>query len=227
MTHKWVFLGCAAMGLLGLFFACSVLSALTIAAKVDLGTSVAGFNLLVDIVVGVFTIWGLFWAASEFGEQSVRPALNLIVGAEQDMEGQPAYNPLSGTEVELPGTRRDQEELSSGVLRVGLFLENRKPRMAERVQLVIEIESVPQVSLLQPVSGTFEYEAYPNITATKAVLRFGDDLVVYQGEGVFLGVLHLEWRRTSLPEHCRFKYSLYNAQGPSQRGQIATTIDWK
>ena len=54
----------------GVWVSCFLLFALAVTDYVDHGIAVAVFNLLVDIVVGVFTVWGLFWAASEFTEQA-------------------------------------------------------------------------------------------------------------------------------------------------------------
>lgn len=44
----------------------------------DLSVYLAFFNLVVDIVVGVFTIWGLVWAAREFQASQEKANLDLV-----------------------------------------------------------------------------------------------------------------------------------------------------
>ena len=224
MTHKRVFLGCAIVGFLGLCVSCLALIALAVAGFLQPPTGVAVFNLFVDIVVGVFTVWGLFWAASEFSEQSLKPQLGLILGEQEINDGKPAYNPIDSTKLSVCGHTSLQGQ---GWVEIGLFLENRRPRMAERIQLAIEVESNPQVSGVSPKLGSSVYKYHENITRNKVVLRFEDDLVVYQGEGVLLGVLRVDWPQAPLPSVCELRHTIYKAEGRPDIGRHMICIDWQ
>ena len=215
MCHRWV---------LGLCVSCLALIALAVAGFLQPPTGVAVFNLFVDIVIGVFTVWGLFWAASEFSEQSLKPQLGLILGEQEISDGQAAYNPIDSTKLSICGYTSLQGQ---SWVEIGLFLENRRPRMAERIQLAIEVESDPQVSGVSPKLGSFVYKYHENITRNKAVLRFEDDLVVYQGEGVLLGALRVEWPHSPLPNVCELRHTIYKADGRPDVGQHMICIDWQ
>jgi hypothetical protein len=226
VTHKHLFFGCAFAGFLGLCLVGFILIALALIGFLQPAMAVAIINLLVDIVVGVFTVWGLFWAASEFSEQSLRSQLNLLLGEAQDVNGEMRCTPLHRTQISVTGQRIQQEGDVLGKIKIGLFLENTRPRAAQRIQLRIEIRSVPPIRDVYPDERTFTLNYHPNYTETKVILRFEDDLVVYQGEELFLGVLHVDWLDPALPNTCELRYVINKAEGRPDVGLHNIRVNW-
>lgn len=197
------------------------------------------FNLLVDVAVGFFTIWGLYWAASEL---ALKPDLRLIVGKDTDLYGDGVTPLLTGTDALLGQVARRQTyilcsgitsvgvEGSVSVVGVGLFLENTQPRAAQYVRVVLHVRGVPQVMTFAPVQSTFKYK--PRVNAGRdehgefVFLQFDDDLVVYKGHGVYLGKVHVVWPQGVRPERITFVASLYSLDSEPKEVTISHPIRW-
>jgi hypothetical protein len=137
-------------------------------------------NLLVDIVVGFFTVWGLYWVASEL---ALKPDLNLVVG---NALGAGNGEPLAGETDALIG--RLTSPFSRGFepqVHVALFLENRKPKVARYVRVVLEVRDVPCPKRFDRMPSTPHSEVvYSRREGEAMVFQFGEGLVVYKGAGL-------------------------------------------
>ncbi|NVM24001.1 MAG: hypothetical protein HWN68_19755 [Desulfobacterales bacterium] len=196
---------------------------------------VSFFNLLVDIVVGFFTVWGLLWAGSQFAEARVKPELRLIIGrVVPDHEG---MVPLADASDELVGWE-DSTPVGrvSGVI-IGLFLENTRPKAAQYVRVVLRVRDVPRPKVFRAVTRspwdpddpfeTFKYEPRVNTVQGEAVfLQFGQDLVIYEGEGVYLGNIYVGWPGGTRPEGITFAARLYSLEGEPKSFTVSHPIRW-
>lgn len=231
MSHRNIFLLCACVAALILCFACAGISSLSIWASIEdklnffsASDGIALFNLLIDIVIGAFTVWGLFWAASQFAEQSVKPQLRLLPGFMREGTGGVEYIPVATTPARLPGYLISGNEKEGGNLEVGLFLENHKPKMAQNLQVVIEIDSQTPPCRVQPDSS---YECRWNvIDGKKVIMQFDEGLVIHMGHGVHFGKLLLLWEQGPLPETCRLEYTIYKSEGKPDSGTCVFTVQW-
>ena len=79
MKTKKVFLWSAGLSVAALIIVLILLNTLPPVLTNSEGISL--YATLVSIVVGFFTVWGLYWAASEFSEAQIKPDLELIIGA--------------------------------------------------------------------------------------------------------------------------------------------------
>lgn len=65
MNMKVGFLAAVVIAVIALTVVLGLLAIFDLLAVPLTGSEVSFFNLLIDIAVGVFTVWGLYWAASE------------------------------------------------------------------------------------------------------------------------------------------------------------------
>lgn len=231
MSQKNIFLVSACLATLLLGIACVVIIGVSIWASTTNTVEVFGagdgiglFNLLVDIVMGVFTIWGLFWAASQFSEQSIKPRMRLLPGLVKDGPGDAECIPVVESPAQLPGYVRSGGRGKGGRLDVGLFLENRKPKIAQHLQIVIEIDSQPPTYNIHPESP---YECQWNvINRNKVIMQFEESLIVYMGHGVHIGKLGLLWEQSPLPDSCRLSYTIFKSEGKPDSGTCDVAIRW-
>ena len=188
-------------------------------------TAISLYNLLIDIFVGVFTVWGLYWAASEFAGAQVKPDLRLIIGKESaDQQGidplMDAADALIGRDVFMNG------EPVSWVI-IGLFLENTQPKAAQHVRLNLRVCDVPCLKEFAPASDPFRYEPRVNVMRGEAVfLQFGEDLVVYKGDGVHLGSIRAVWPQGTHPERITLVARLYSLGSEPKEATVSHPIHW-
>jgi hypothetical protein len=188
-------------------------------------SEISSYSLLVDVVVGVFTIWGLYWAASEFAGAQVKPDLRLVVGKESaDQRG---IDPLMDVVEALIG--RDVSEDGEPVSQVifGLFLENTQPKAAQYVRVTLRVRDVPRLKQFVPIKGTFRYKPKINVVRGEAIfLQFGDDLVVYKGDGVQLGNIRVAWPQGTHPERITLVAGLYGLEDEPKEVTVSRPIHW-
>jgi hypothetical protein len=181
------------------------------------------FSVAVDIVIGFFTIWGLYWAASEFAEAQVRPKLHLIIGTEHNG----GIFPLPKENDQLRG--QCGTEVFPQVL-IGLFLENQQPRAAQFVRVTLRLKDVPKPLEFKAIESTFEYYK-PKVNTVQhkdhaIFLQFDEDLVVYKGDGVFLGAIRVIWPRDIQPKKITLAVGLYSLMGEPRHVTISRPITW-
>ena len=191
------------------------------------GSEISFFNLLIDIAVGVFTIWGLGWAASEFAGTQVKPDLHLIIGKES--EDQQGIDPLTNEADALIG--RDVSTKGGVVVSrviVGLFLENHRPKPAQYVRIELWVRDVPHPKEFVRNKEYFKFEVRDfAIRGQAVVLQFGEDLVVYGGTGVYLGKIPVDWPQGTHPERIAFKAKLHNLESNQPKEvTVSRPIHW-
>ena len=96
--------------------------------------------MLVDVIVGVFTVWGLYWAATEL---ALRPDLSLVITQWSTRRDK----------ADVWWIGRDDHGRSSSLVRVCLFLENTKPKAAQYVRIVLRIRGVPSPELFRGLTS--------------------------------------------------------------------------
>ena len=246
MKQRNWFLVCALVAVLSLFYAClCVLTPLVVRGYLERDLGIGCFNLLVDIVIGTFTIWGLYWAAREFGEFAVRPAVHLLPGKKSEPEllegfGRPIMVPgppfivpgwflkpsMSGTPKRLPH------------LVCCLYLKNTKPKAARFVHLVLRILATPAPSHCHfrhidamPENSPLSIQADRDAHNGGYVIsvRFADHVVVYQ-EAVYVGNLVVQWdsllNDQEVPKRVGIDYDVYTLEG-NTRSRIDLHVDWE
>ena len=57
-------------------------------------------------------------------------------------------------------------------------------------------------------------------------LQFGEDLVVYEGEGVYLGNIYVGWPEGTRPERITFAARLYSLEGEPKSFTVSHPIRW-
>jgi hypothetical protein len=196
----------------------------TFSSRPELATA---YGFLLDVVFGSLTVWGLYWAASEFAEQSIRPKLSLMLGtvAEEPREGAsvPIENPLTS----LPGYMGIDGDEATGRVKVGLFLENHRPKMAQNVQVALEIKCEPAIDEVSPLAESSPYKYDGTLVESNSVImQFEGNLIVYKGQRAYIGILDLWWRKGAFPRTCELHYTIYKSEGESDSGQHSISINW-
>lgn len=175
------------------------------------------FNLLTDIVVGGFTIWGLYWAASEL---ALKPELRLSIKPVSERTSSKWLYPDR-----LFGSKK------KGLLELDLFLVNTRPKAARNIQVVLCYHSFPLPSFsVGPVEGAFP-NWVPFGLPWSCCLRaqFGDDFVIYKGFPVRVGVLKVGWPHLSAdnrPRELTFEVRLYSLESEPKKEVISFPIIW-
>ena len=175
------------------------------------------FNLLVDVAVGFFTIWGLYWAASEL---ALKPELRLSI--ETTWSGE-SWRKLRGNV--LIGSEE------KGLLECDLFLMNTQPRAARNIQVVLCCRSFPPVPHFSasPVKGAFtNWVPFGSPRCYCLRAQFGGDLVIYKGEAVHVGILKVGWPHHSdyRPREITFEVGCYSLEGEPKKEVISLPVIW-
>ncbi len=191
---------------------------------------IALFNLWVDVVVGIFTIWGLKWAASEFVAAQVKPDLRLIIGRES--EDRRGIIPLRRGSDELVGRDNIIDSMPVSQVIIGLFLENDQPKAARFVRITLRVQGAPSPKILdaaKPPSDQVGYVYVPKINVVRGealFLQFGEELVVYQGDGVQLGNIRVAWRQGIRPKKIDLSVGLYSVDSRPKEITVSHPIRW-
>lgn len=191
----------------------------------DVGFWISLVNLMVDIVVGIFTVWGLFWAASEFAAAQVKPDLRLIIGRES--EDRLGIVPLKNEADELIGRDGLVGDTPASQVIIGLFLENGQPKAAQYVRITLRVRNTPPPGILHAVGRSFNYEPKINEVRGEALfLQFGEELVVYQGDGVHLGNIRVAWAKDVRPDKVDLVAGLYSLDSRPKEIIVSHPIHW-
>jgi hypothetical protein len=245
VNHRRVFFVCALIASFLLLTAGIVLAVLKPAFPAEMKDSIGIFNLLVDIGVGLFTVWGLYWAASEFTESAVKPDLRLLPGESRKphflQEVIPAQSrPMLTSPLHIPGwytvpQQGDPLNRDPSVV-LPLYLENEKARAGRLVSIAIRIHATPA-----PLRCTFTHGAFAVGSQTVQAgkdddsncftlpVQFTENLVVYQAP-VYVGQLMVHWDKTlpndGLPKSIMLDYDAYTLDGASHKG-MELSIEWQ
>lgn len=187
---------------------------------------VSVFSVIVDISIGVFTIWGLYWAASEFAEAQIKPDLHFIVGSVNELGIDALRNPtdsLIGISSQSPDHR----------MSIGLFLENYQPKAAQYIRITLRIQDTPSPNSFEAFVQDFPYYM-PRINLVKPplddyaiFLQFDENLIVYKGDGVYLGQIRIAWsKEIQPPKSISLRVGLYNLVGEEKFIIISHPIKW-
>lgn len=246
MRNNTCFLISAAFAILLLVFAFFDLVNLVDVAMIETGIGISIFNLLVDIVIGFFTIWGLYWAGKEFAEFAIKPKIHILLGKDKDPEfkNDPSnYSIVHTKPLILPGW--EKLYLGSGAytnnptVRCGVYLENKKSKAGRNIQIVFNISSNPVLDhcSFSYLSGcrpngsksNVKGEKIPSNNAFKISVRFTSGTVVYQAP-ILVGELKLVWNSNieigELPEYITMDYDVYTLDGASN-GEMKVFLDWE
>lgn len=208
------------------------------------------FNLLVDVAVGFFTIWGLYWAASEL---ALKPDLRLIIGREgpdpwtiepltvpsraeiiaAEGIGREGPDPWSIEPLECRGDYLIGKEIFEDGNRVsrvivGLILENTKPKAARYVRIELWAHDVPYFKDFVSKKDSFLYTVRSITMPNRGLLlQFCEDLVVYAGgTPVYLGRIAVDWPQGTRPERITFVARLYSLDSEPKEVTISHPIRW-
>lgn len=185
------------------------------------------YGFLLDLVFGSLTVWGLYWAASEFAEQSIRPELSLMLGAVAEGPRGSESIPIEISHISLQGYTGIDGKDATGRVHVGLFLENRKPKIAQNLQVALEIKSEPVADEVRPLekSSPYDYDGVL-IESNSVIMQFKDNLIVYKGQRTYIGILSLWWRQGIFPRMCELSYTIYKSEGEPDSGKHSIFINW-
>jgi hypothetical protein len=179
------------------------------------------YGVIIDISAGIFTVWGLYWAASGFSEAQVKPDLSLIIGAANRILPLPV---LEG-----------QDNIHSGrvcppvsQIVFGLSLENGNSKAAQFVRITLRLRDSQRPLKFEAIEKSFQYyKPRVNTVQQEAIfLQFGEDLVVYKGDGVYLGNVCVEWDQGERPERLTLEVGLYNLIGEPKTVIVSRPINW-
>ena len=188
-----------------------------------LGDGLALYGLILNIIIGIFTVWALFWAASEFSEAQIYPDLCLVIGAKVD-EG---IKPLINASDKLVGYDTVINEQPVSEVTIGLFLENTMTKAARFVRLILQIKDTPiPIEFRVPGNALF-YKVNTNTMPGQVLfLQFGENLVVYKGHGVQLGSVRAVWPQGIHPEKINLNVTIHNLYGEPKQVEIGREIEW-
>jgi len=224
MDMKKVFLAAAMVAGIILIIALVTVRMLYLSSVLcdDIGVSIYG--VFVDLVVGVFTIWGLYWAASEFAGAQVRPDLHLVIGREEaDQKG---VAPLTNEADALIGRDSVPPVLPCSWVVAGLFLENTRPKAARYVKVVVRVRDVPRPESIDMWYGYHTGLVNFRRQGEALSFSFGEDLVVYKGEMTYLTSIKMIWRQGTHPERITFLARLCSLEGEPKEVTVSHPIHW-
>lgn len=194
--------------------------------------TISVLNLLVDVVVGVLTIWALFWAATEFAQSRVEPELHVAISprrtevvVRQEMPNRD--EPLDGLK---PADGGSAEKGSDSYPRVGVDLHVKNTRQKPASRLRIELSAYnPRVPL--GIADPCLEGQVPILHSEKPQTKFiqwGVDPVVYEGCILWLGGFDLLFLDGSEPDDIVFEYKLYCLEGSKPlEGKSPHRITWR
>jgi len=223
MRTKTIFFWAAVIAVIVLIIVLILLNTLPPIMSCSDGISLYG--VIIDFFAGVFTVWGLYWAASQFSEAQVKPDLSLIIGAAHRIL------PPSVSIGQLEG----QDNIHSGYVRppvsqivFGLLLENGNSKAAQFVRITLRLRDSQRPLKFEAIENSFRYyKPRVNTVQQEAIfLQFGEDLVVYKGDGVYLGNVSVEWDKGKRPERLTLEVGLYNLIGEPKTVIISRPINW-
>jgi hypothetical protein len=181
-------------------------------------------NLLVDIVVGFFTVWGLYWVASEL---ALKPDLDLVIGNE--LVGAGSGEPLAGETDALIGQETSPfSRIFEPQVHVALFLENRNPKVARYIRVVLEVRDVPCPKRFERMRSVPHSEVvYARLEGEAMVFQFGEGLAVYKGAGkVYCESVTVVWPQGCYPKRITFVAKLSSSEGDSKERTVSHPIRW-
>lgn len=173
---------------------------LRFAVHEDAGTEIAVFSIGVDVVIGVFTVFGLYWAAVEFSESRVEP--KVVVRLE---------SPELSCSLEKP------DYWSVRWTRV--VLENKTSKAGRNILVVIEYAHSPQppdttnlhvakhCPLVNPKMASVSV-CWPHPIS----LPIDESVVVYE-RPLHLGYLKMAWHSKTPPTEVQLKCCVYTLDG--------------
>lgn len=188
--------------------------------KSDLSNRVALFNLLVDIAVGTFTVWGLYWAATEFAESRREPVLRLIVLRES---GGGYVMAPPGEPIVLQGQNNQ--------CRCGLTVSNAGSVIAKQLYLefrfsganIIKVEDELCITPFPP-----GVTRAPDFSYHGLYMSFGEDVACHPGqEHLHLARLKLTFKSGTMPRELLLSYILRAEKMQAMKDSIPLTIDWQ
>jgi hypothetical protein len=220
--------------------------------EVGVGDGINILNLLVDTLVGFFTVWGLYWAASEFAESARKPDLRLLPGrykSEQfrgleldhpDVTGN-SYCFMSSPPFRIRGwpvgDTPDASLVYSGFMLLGLFLENQEPKAGRYVRVVLRVHATPAPSLcefrhssLMPDHSPIRIQGERDASLGHIIVpvQLADHVVVYQSPPIFMGTLHMRWdpSHTRLPKTIVIDYVTHTLDGTCHT-KMKLLVEWR
>ncbi|MFW6116375.1 MAG: hypothetical protein ACOC6F_01490 [bacterium] len=246
VNQKTVFVGCALLAILLLVYACLFVLGLVATTSLRLGTAIAGYTLVLDFVVGIFTVWGLFWAATQFVESTKRPAvrvrfanpmnvpfLNLSGILSYPLEGRPPNQATGWMKIRvLSGPPRNIPNIACG-----MYLENKASREGRHIVAVLEVDATPR-----PTACLFHHRGFavrknrvhgeidPEGVSHSLSIQFAEQLVVYQSP-VLVGELFIRWNedltRDELPDYVAVEYDIYTLDGAHHEKLELLITEWR
>jgi hypothetical protein len=188
-----------------------------------IGDGVSVFNLCVDIVVGVFMVWALYWAASEFVEQQSEPKLWLVFGKRVRSKCESVKTlPVSLTGETVSKIHHE--------LKVCLWLEGEPTKVGRQVRVEIKICSEPPAERSEFPEQTFEaaHYFYGGQGYHRVTLQFKGDMVVYPSTDNYLGFLNVVWKCECPPEKLDFVYRIFTPDWiDGKYTTVPAKVDWQ
>ena len=206
--------------------------------------AIATLNLWVDIAVGAFTMWGLYWAATEFAEASVRPSVEVVLVPPSSGDDTPAYElhpanwayNISSVD-RLPVFGMCNVASSYGLggpsVQVGIALKNTSTRAARYIQIRLRMATAPapEAAMLTRHFPAPSAEDEPQFYKGAVVsAQFAEDLVVYQTEAI-VGIVEFAWSYEipleDLPRDLLVEYEVHALDGSSKGTVSVDNLVWR
>lgn len=185
--------------------------------------AISVLNLLVDVIVGILTVWALFWAASEFAQGRVEPELHFSITQR-------------GDEMVLRSKLPNPEDLiwhssvdSHPQVGIDLWVENCSLRPASCLRVVLNIAVSDDPKIFPADDPTRMEVAEPCLWGDVPVIhgkkpnvkhiQWGPDLIVYQGYSPCLGGFDLIFPDGIKFKYIRFTYTLHSLEGGTTKSQ--------
>jgi len=220
-------------------------------SKECLDTRIARYNLVLDGVVGILTVWGLVWAASEFKRANDHSELELLPGhgTEEPMISGRAQTPSLASLQDTPQdslpfevrawprsrNRRDGYRYHMFTL---LYLVNHSKKPGTYVRIKLTVTGDPAPTAFD--GKTCLYADWKNALPWKGVPlgddkgwvfehNFGPNLIVHE-HPIEIGYLFLGWDGEKflpkdMPSSLTVKYDLYTAD-TAESGRLDLQLRW-
>jgi hypothetical protein len=244
MNSNRLFFISLAIALILICCLCSVLSGLMVTKAIPWATGISLLSMAVDIVIGIFTIWGLYWAALQFTDWSAKPQIKLVLGCvnsvpEDAQELHTDQDPLPPRRQTIPSTLaaslgpvlRTPKRVPGTVLDV--YVTNTARKAAQSIVLTLEFRSsVSPSGYAFSYSGDSGYagtiaDAY--VEGVRVSLALSDSIVLYNNQSLlWVGRLWVNWSGelipTDLPATLTVAYKIHTLDG-SNSGSITLKLD--